>query len=718
MKRLGRGAVVAVAAAAALVAGLSANVPSSYGAATPTPPYTVMTLQTPPSNQLYTSTTVYEATSGGIVGEDWNEGVKFAAHAVDLVTIIRPKTGGALGVGTFPVTPDPDATHVGFVLSSENGGCVAPGTGTLQIQEVSLDGMGAPTVFSGTYDVNCGGDDVSGEIRFNSTTPYAVAGVTPIEKNLGNADAGSTGPPQAITFTSAGPTPTHFTGPATFGGADADQFVVIDDGCDGQTLDPGESCAVTVAARPDHLGQLLGTLQVPDNSARGAALVSLWANGFRGARGTMYGATSSRILDTRKGLGAPTGAVAGGHVVHLKVTGAHLVPTTGTGAVVVNLTVTGATGGGYITAYPTGTARPKTSSLNYKRGGSRANLAIVEVGTGGQIDLYNCCGHAHLIADIVGWFAADDYVLRTRILGRTLQLAEPQRMLDTRRWKPAGLPSRYITEVAFDYGSTYNSSLTAVLVTLTAVHPRTGGYLTAYMGSGIPTAMSNVNFAAGQTTPNLAIVSTTKCTDAWCKGLPSIWVYNGSGATVNVLVDVIGFFAAGDLPYGMTYEPSTPTRVVDTRVPVGVGPLGPASTSVVSVPDPPAGTYTGAVVANVTAIKPTLPTYLTVWSGFSGTTRPTISSSNPAAGDTVANTTVTGVTVNNSFDVFNHAGTTNAAVDISGTFEYSVLDFTSPGGLRLFTGARGKAPFAVGPATRPSSTAPTPTAASSLRWEP
>ena len=37
-------------------------------------------------------------------------------------------------------------------------------------------------------------------------------------------------------------------------------------------------------------------------------------------------------------------------------------------AVVLTLTTTGATAGGYLTAYPHGTARPATSNLNFSRG--------------------------------------------------------------------------------------------------------------------------------------------------------------------------------------------------------------------------------------------------------------------------------------------------------------------------------------------------------------
>ncbi len=75
--------------------------------------------------------------------------------------------------------------------------------------------------------------------------------------------------------------------------------------------------------------------------------------------------TPARILDTRYGNGAPRKPVATGGTVQLKVTGRGGVPSSGVDAVVLNLTATGAPVGGYVTAYPSGSTRPKASSLNY-----------------------------------------------------------------------------------------------------------------------------------------------------------------------------------------------------------------------------------------------------------------------------------------------------------------------------------------------------------------
>jgi hypothetical protein len=80
---------------------------------------------------------------------------------------------------------------------------------------------------------------------------------------------------------------------------------------------------------------------------------------------------------------------------------------------------------------------------------------------------------------------------------------------------------------------------------LTATQPTQASYLTAFPADqSLPNA-SNVNFEAGQTVPNLAIVRTS--TASLPSGLPQsqgwIAIYNRFGTT-HVIVDVFGYFTA------------------------------------------------------------------------------------------------------------------------------------------------------------------------------
>ena len=119
----------------------------------------------------------------------------------------------------------------------------------------------------------------------------------------------------------------------------------------------------------------------------------------------------ARLLDTRSvgvttdGLFAGGGPISGGGKLDLLVTGRGGVPASGVGAVVVNVTVTGPSAAGYLTAWPTGSARPLASNLNFVTGQTIPNLVIVKVGDAGDVSLFNSAGNSDVIVDVVGWLA-------------------------------------------------------------------------------------------------------------------------------------------------------------------------------------------------------------------------------------------------------------------------------------------------------------------------
>ena len=115
----------------------------------------------------------------------------------------------------------------------------------------------------------------------------------------------------------------------------------------------------------------------------------------------------ARMLDTRTGTGT------GGHVAKLgahqsltlQVTGVGPVPASGATAAGLNLTVTNATAAGYLTAYPAGTTRGTTSSLNYTAGATVANATVTPVGTTGAVTIYNGgSAPVDVIADLSGYY--------------------------------------------------------------------------------------------------------------------------------------------------------------------------------------------------------------------------------------------------------------------------------------------------------------------------
>jgi hypothetical protein len=118
--------------------------------------------------------------------------------------------------------------------------------------------------------------------------------------------------------------------------------------------------------------------------------------------------TPARILDSRYGTGgysAPWGPNSGHPVTVAGQGGVPLmtdpnIPT----AVVANITITGPTTPGALTAWPDTAAPPVASDLNWVPGLTVPNLAVIQVGPSGKVDLLNYDGCVDVIMDVVGWF--------------------------------------------------------------------------------------------------------------------------------------------------------------------------------------------------------------------------------------------------------------------------------------------------------------------------
>ena len=110
-------------------------------------------------------------------------------------------------------------------------------------------------------------------------------------------------------------------------------------------------------------------------------------------------------MDTRFGpQGNPAGKIGPNAEITADVTGVGGVAGSASG-VIVNTTATQGTEHSYFTVYPSGAAQPLASNLNFRAGQDIPNLVIVKVGTGGNVQVYNKNGEAHIIFDAVGYFA-------------------------------------------------------------------------------------------------------------------------------------------------------------------------------------------------------------------------------------------------------------------------------------------------------------------------
>jgi hypothetical protein len=250
--------------------------------------------------------------------------------------------------------------------------------------------------------------------------------------------------------------------------------------------------------------------------------------------GTFGSLAPARLLDTRSGVGAPTGAVAGSGTVSLQVAGQGGVPAAGVSAVVLNVTVASPTASGYVTVYGNGTPRPTASNLNYVAGQVVPNLVIAPVGSDGKVDLYNGSpGTTHLVADVSGYFLSG-----TPGIAGTLGSLAPARLLDTRSGlgAPTGAvaPGGTVSLQVAGQGGVPASGVSAVVLNVTVAAPTASGYVSVYGDGTTRPLVSSLNYVAGQVVPNLVI--------APVGSNGKVALYNGSPGTTHLIADVAGYY--------------------------------------------------------------------------------------------------------------------------------------------------------------------------------
>jgi peptidoglycan hydrolase-like protein with peptidoglycan-binding domain len=370
--------------------------------------------------------------------------------------------------------------------------------------------------------------------------------------------------------------------------------------------------------------------------------------------------TSQRLVDTRQF--APLGA---GQTLSVAVTGAAPLPAPGTvTAAVLNLTVTAPFGPGFFTMWPHSSPRPEASNLNIDElqslgGGAVPNLVTVPVGADGVVDVFSS-GGGNVIVDLLGYYSAAS----SATAGRFQPLPAPTRVLDTRRVATFAAGETRTFTVPGAAGSN------AVALNLTSVTVVPGFWQVYPLGGAVP-ATSNLNSPPGwgAVAANQAIVTV----DAG----GSISIFSEQGG--DLIIDLVGTYTGTGAPLstaGLFVPLTTPTRIVDTRIPV-LNPLGgtnrpePNWTFEVPVSSNPAvgRSDVAAVVLNATSAGTLATGFVTV--GTAGATAPGATPSTSTMnvlrpGQILANHAIVPVSAR-GFSVFTQAGG-DVLADLAGYF--------------------------------------------------
>jgi hypothetical protein len=368
-----------------------------------------------------------------------------------------------------------------------------------------------------------------------------------------------------------------------------------------------------------------------------------------GKLGQFVAMAPERIYDSRKGVGGRTTRIGAGETVKVKIAGAGSIPVTDVSAVAVNITSIKPSGNTWLAAFPTGYPKPDSSTLNPRVGAIVPNMSIVGLGTDGTFSLYNNAADVHVTVDVMGYF-------RTSAAAKMMPLS-PSRVLDTRtgvgvRKGPLNGGQPVALQV-LGKGGVPASGVDAVIINLGSMRATTDGWITAWPTGVARPTVANLTYRAGQVVPNLMM----------CKVGPDGKInIEASSGQVHLIGDVVGCFTST----GSQLSPIAPSRLLDTRKGVGapLARIGAGKslnlkvTGVGSVP-----TSATAVALNVSAVRPTVQTFLTIFP--TGEKMPVASSLNPDPGAVSANLVVAKVGKGGQVTIYNDKGNVDLLADVT-----------------------------------------------------
>jgi RHS repeat-associated protein len=286
------------------------------------------------------------------------------------------------------------------------------------------------------------------------------------------------------------------------------------------------------------------------------------ANGTDGA--SFNPLDGQRVLDTR--ASSPAGScwngatqawcarIPAGGTIAVAVAGQGDVPSSGVSAVAANITAINASGAGYVAAWADGDPAPGTSNVNYSGGQTVAGLSTVKLGDHGRI-LLSSPTAVDVIVDVQGWYTTPGDQSGASF---TPHSASAKRLVDTRSDSRTGkcptttgkcvtIPAggELVVKTVGAANVPVGRDVSAVAVNVTATNTTgTGGFLTLYADGHTRPATSNLNFGAGQTVSNAAIVRVGD------NG--NIRIY--AERQTDVLVDVQGWYRASTREKTYAYD--------------------------------------------------------------------------------------------------------------------------------------------------------------------
>jgi hypothetical protein len=281
---------------------------------------------------------------------------------------------------------------------------------------------------------------------------------------------------------------------------------------------------------------------------------------------------------------------------------------------------------------------PLTSNVNFSANQTVASSVSVALSDSGEVCIFSDAA-TDVVIDISGAYSLSEGI------GRLVAVA-PYRIADTR--EDGGRVTARMSYAVNVAGHGMPGDTTAVLLNITVDNPESAGFVTAYPCGGEVPLASNLNFLAGQTIANSAVVrigsNHTVC----------FFVSNET----DLIVDVNGSYSASS-SVGFPTD-AHQQRLLDTRTTGSAAAGSVQEVDLSNVSSVPANAT--SVTLNVTVDGPQWSGFVTVFPCSSG--RPLASNVNFVAGQTVANSVTVPVGVTHTVCVFTTAAT-DLVVDLN-----------------------------------------------------
>jgi hypothetical protein len=269
----------------------------------------------------------------------------------------------------------------------------------------------------------------------------------------------------------------------------------------------------------------------------------------------------ARVVDTRTGAGGNhKGAVRGGHGITVTIAGRGTVPKTGVGSVLVTITAVSPTASGGIVGYVG--SRPATTNVQFAKGHTVSDSAVLQLSSG-KVNLFNTAssGSVQIVVDVSGYYPSGT---ASGSDPGIFHAVHPARVVNTVTGGAFGNRNG-----ALGAGRSFSPSLHhagisanagAVAVTITALNVKKAGAIVARRPDEPSNGLALLHFTPGRRASAFAIlrVSDVKAT-----------LTNTSAGSVDLYVDVLGYYNIGFAVSAHAFQTLLPTRVASPTLAAG-----------------------------------------------------------------------------------------------------------------------------------------------------